>query len=247
MMLGMWLKNNYTRVQRSVFVLCCLPGVATLYQYLTGQLNEDPLNQLTHLSGRFSIIMLAATLAVTPSRRLLCTAAIKFKQPYGKRLSDWNWLIKLRRMLGLWSFFYATNHVALYVIFDIDFDLHIAVQDAKDNPYLLTGFVAMILLSLLALTSIDSLKRRLGRFWMTLHKTIYLIAVLVLLHFWWSMKPGILTPLSHSVVIAILLGYRLALKIGLIHQWDGYQGNESTVRPDKSSITDAGIKNYSGG
>ena len=237
MMYGIWLKNHYSSVKNGIFVLCSIPSLLIAYFFSMGKFDENPLAQLTHITGRSAILILAASLSVTPLRRLLCTLSIFFRQTYGKRLSDWNWLIRLRRMLGLWSFFYAMSHACIYIIFDINYDWSAALQDCQDKPYLLVGVIALFLLSLLAITSLTILKKRLGRHWVRLHKCVYGIAILTLIHFWWSVKPGIQTPIPDTILLTILLGYRIALKLELIKRWDGYEGVESGVRPVSQALT----------
>src|SRR5471032_1427917 len=139
----------------------------------TGGLGANPIEFITRSTGLWTLIFLCITLAVTPLRRLTGVAAF----------------VRFRRMLGLYAFFYATLHFTTYLWFDKWFDLAAILKDIGKRPFITVGFAAFVLLIALAATSPRAMVRKLGRRWQTLHRAIYLIGVLAILHFWW-MKAG---------------------------------------------------------
>ena len=157
-------------------------------------LGTNPIELITRSTGTWTLVFLCATLAVTPLRRL----------------SGWNWLVRLRRMIGLYAFFYATLHFITYFWFDQWFDFRAIVADVIKRPFITVGFLAFVLLVPLALTSTDGMIRRLGRRWGTLHMAIYPIVTLGVLHYWWLVKRDVTQPAIYAAVIALLLGFRLA-------------------------------------
>jgi sulfoxide reductase heme-binding subunit YedZ len=183
------------RIKGLVFVLALLPLARMAYLTVTGQLVE-PLEFLTHGTGDWALYFLCLTLAVTPLRRL----------------SQWNWLIRLRRMLGLYMFFYASLHFLTFLWFDHFFDLQEMWQDVLKRPFITVGFAAFVLLIPLALTSTNAMVRRLGgKRWQWLHRLVYLVAPLAILHFWW-MKAGkhnFAQPILYGAILGVLLLARL--------------------------------------
>lgn len=188
-------KEAVANIKRVLFVLALLPFLTLVWQVAGGELT-DPLAEITHTSGRWALYMLCATLCMTPLRRL----------------SGWNWVIRLRRMLGLFSFFYAALHFLAFLWFDHFFDVAAMFSDVAKRPFILVGFTAFVLLIPLAATSTNAMQRKLGgKAWMRLHRLIYLIAPLAVLHYWW-MKAGkndFAQPVLFAVFIAVLLGARL--------------------------------------
>lgn len=237
-MLAAWLKDHYSLVWKTVFLLCAVPGLQLLWDFIRSDLGANPLATLIHTTGRSALILLALTLTVTPLRRWLSNLYRWTHRKYGKRLSDWNWLIRLRRQLGLWCFFYACAHAWLYIHLDLGYDGHAARADFQEKPYIAAGAVALIFLWPLALTSTQMGIRMMGRNWSRLHRLIYLIAVLGLFHFWWMTKPGVWKPWPETLTIGILLGYRLLLHLGLLARWDGYDGRESAERVSSAPLVD---------
>jgi len=162
---------------------------------VTDQLVE-PLEFITHGTGDWTLYFLSITLAVTPLRKL----------------SGQNWLIKLRRMLGLFAFFYACLHFMTFFWFDHFFDAAAMFKDVLKRPFILVGFAAFLLLVPLAVTSTNGMVRRLGgKRWQAWHRLIYLAAPLGVLHFWWmkAAKNNLGQPLLFLVIVAALLGIRL--------------------------------------
>jgi methionine sulfoxide reductase heme-binding subunit len=182
-------------IKAAVFVLSLLPLARMVWLTASGQLVE-PLEFITHGTGDWTLYFLCITLAVTPLRRL----------------TQWNWLIRLRRMLGLFVFFYAALHFTTFLWFDHFFDVEEMWKDVLKRPFITVGFGAFLLLIPLAVTSTNAMQRRLGgKRWLWLHRLVYLIAPLAILHFWW-MKAGkhnFTQPIIFGMIVFALLGLRL--------------------------------------
>lgn len=177
-------------LKAALFALALLPAARLLAFALTDRLGANPIEFITRNSGDWTLYFLCLTLTVTPLRRL----------------TGWHWLIRLRRMLGLFAFFYAALHFTAFFWFDHFFDLGDMWRDVLKRPFITVGFSAFVLLIPLAATSSNRMVRRLGgRRWQWLHRLIYLIAPLAILHFWW-MKAG-----KHDFAQPILLGAIVAL------------------------------------
>ena len=205
-----WLaKHHFGKVRAVSFALCLSPALWLCGEWLTGSLGINPLNRLLHFSGRWALIMLMISLSVTPARRLSAWISQAVRARYGKRVSDWNWLIRLRRQLGLFAFFYACLHLAGYVLFDAGPDIDAVREDALQRPFILAGFAAFALLIPLAATSNQAAIRALGRGWRRLHTMSYVIAILAIVHFWMQAKVGQSKPLSYTLVVAALLAWRV--------------------------------------
>ena len=178
-----------------LFVLALVPLARMVYLTATGQLVE-PLEFITRGTGDWVLYFLCITLAVTPLRRL----------------TGWNWLVKLRRMIGLFAFFYAFLHFTTFLWFDHFFDVPAMLTDVVKRPFILVGFVAFVLLIPLAVTSTNGMIKRLGgKRWQWLHRLIYVVAPLGILHFWW-MKAGknnFQEPIIFGSIVALLLGMRV--------------------------------------
>lgn len=179
-----------------IFILAALPFLRLLYAVLQDRLGANPLEFITRNTGDWTLYFLCITLAVTPLRKIL----------------SWHWLIRLRRMLGLFSFFYASLHFLTFIWFDHFFELSDMWRDIVKRPFITVGFIAFMLLLPLALTSTNAMIRRLGgKQWQYLHRLIYLIAPLGVLHYFW-MKAGknlLLQPLLFACIVSGLLGLRL--------------------------------------
>ncbi|MYM37279.1 sulfoxide reductase heme-binding subunit YedZ [Duganella sp. FT94W] len=178
-----------------VFAAALIPLLRMVYLTLTDQL-VDPLEFITRGTGDWTLYFLSITLAVTPLRRL----------------SGWNWLIKLRRMLGLYTFFYGLLHFITFLWFDHFFDLAEMWKDVLKRPFITVGFIAFVLLIPLAATSTNGMIKRLGgKRWQWLHRLIYVIAPLAVLHFWW-MKAG-KHNFTEPILFGTLLGALLLLRL----------------------------------
>jgi len=182
-------------IKAAVFVLGLLPFARMVWLAVTGALVE-PLQFITWGTGDWTLYCICLTLAVTPLRRL----------------TGWNWLIKLRREVGLFAFFYALLHFTTFLWFDHFFDLAEMWKDVLKRPFITVGFIAFVLIIPLAVTSTNGMIRRLGgKRWQWLHRLIYVVAPLGILHFWW-MKAGkhdLNKPMLFALIVALLLGMRI--------------------------------------
>jgi methionine sulfoxide reductase heme-binding subunit len=171
---------------------CLVPFIALVIGAVNNTLGTNPVETMTRETGEWTLRFLLLTLTVTPLRRL----------------SGQGWLIKLRRMLGLYAFFYACLHFITYIWFDQYFDWVEIIRDIPKRPFITVGFTAFVLLIPLAATSNNKMMRRLKKNWVKLHKLVYVIAVLGVLHFLWLVKADTLEPMIYAVILLILLGYR---------------------------------------
>ena len=172
-------------------------GLAPLAWLIWGafadRLGANPIDVITDETGTWTLRFLVATLAVTPLRRW----------------TRWNALVRFRRMLGLFAFFYGSLHFLTYLWLDQFFDLGEIVKDIAKRPFITVGFTALMLMVPLALTSTKGWIRRLGRRWQTLHRLVYVSAVLGVVHYWWLVKSDISRPARYAAIVAVLLGARL--------------------------------------
>ena len=186
--------RQFTTLKATLFVLCLGPLASLVYGLISDSLGANPIEALTRGLGDWTLRLLLITLAVTPLRRL----------------SGLNWLLRLRRMLGLFTFFYAALHLTSYVWLDQFFDWAAIWKDIVKRPFITVGFTAFLLLIPLAATSNNAMIKRLGgRLWQALHRTVYAIAVFAVLHYWWMVKKDITQPAIYAAVLALLLGLRL--------------------------------------
>ncbi len=180
----------------ALWVACLAPAAWLIHGLVRQDLGADPVKTLTHTTGLSALVILLVTLAVTPVRRLL-------GQPV---------LIRLRRPLGLFAFFYATLHLAIYAVFDHRLSVADISADIVEHPWVLVGFLAFLILAVLAVTSPNAMVRRLGRRWQRLHRLVYLAAALAVLHFFWLVKRDVSEPLVYATILAVLLASRLVLR-----------------------------------
>ncbi|HEY5542650.1 MAG TPA: protein-methionine-sulfoxide reductase heme-binding subunit MsrQ [Candidatus Binatia bacterium] len=184
------------KLKLAVFILCLIPLGQLAYGAYTGDLGVNPIETITRFTGSWALIFLLASLAVTPLRRI----------------TGWNELIKLRRMIGLFAFFYASLHFSTYIVLDHFFDFRAIGNDIIKRPYVTAGFIAFVIMVPLALTSSAAMIRRLGKRWQQLHRWVYLAAITAVIHFYWLVKADISRPAQYGAVLALLLGYRLFVK-----------------------------------
>jgi sulfoxide reductase heme-binding subunit YedZ len=178
----------------AVFAAALLPLAQLVWKGYNGALGANPVEAITHATGDWTLIFLLLTLAVTPLRKLSGLAV----------------LIRFRRMLGLFAFFYACVHVTTYVWLDQWFDVHSMAKDIAKRPFITLGFTAFVLLIPLAATSTRKMIARLGgRRWQWLHRLIYASAIAAIVHFTWAMKKDIHRPIEYAMVLSALLGYRI--------------------------------------
>jgi sulfoxide reductase heme-binding subunit YedZ len=187
------LRSRWTKA--GMFLLCLLPLGRLAWRYQTGNLTANPIEYITHFTGDWAIRLVVATLAVTPLRKLL-------------QLPD---LIRFRRMLGLFAFFYASLHFATWFGLDKDFDMHEILADFTKRRFIIAGLAAFLSMAPLAVTSTKGWIRRLGgRRWQWLHRLVYLTGIAAVVHYYWLVKSDVRWPLFYGSLVAILLAYRAA-------------------------------------
>jgi sulfoxide reductase heme-binding subunit YedZ len=181
-------------IKATVFAACLIPLALLTWRAVSGGLGANPIEYITHSTGWWTLTFLLITLLVTPLRRL----------------TGLNWLLRLRRMLGLFAFFHVCLHFTTYIWLDQFFDWMSIVKDIAKRPFITVGFSAFVLLIPLAATSTNGMVKRLGaRRWQLLHRLVYAIAILGVVHYWWLVKKDITEPVIFAVLLAILLGARL--------------------------------------
>src|SRR6202051_4175642 len=177
-----------------LFLICLVPLSGLIREAFTGRLSSNPTQFLEHATGDWTLRFVALTLCISPLRKIL-------NQPQ---------LIRFRRMLGLFAFFYGCCHFSVYLTFDQIFNLHGIWADVLKRRYITVGFTGFVLMIPLALTSTAGWIRRLGgKRWAMLHRAIYLTAIGGVLHYYWLVKSDIHLPLEYAAVMAILLGWRV--------------------------------------
>jgi sulfoxide reductase heme-binding subunit YedZ len=187
-----FLANKWTKVP--VFFLGLVPLGMLVWRALTGSLGANPVEFIQHSTGDWTLRFLIFTLSITPLRKLL-----KFPE-----------LIRFRRMLGLFAFFYACLHFLTYLGPDQSFDLAAIWKDVAKRPFITVGFAAFVLLIPLAFTSTAGWIRRLGgRRWQMLHRAIYISAICGVIHYYWLVKSAVLRPLTYAAIVVVLLLWRL--------------------------------------
>jgi sulfoxide reductase heme-binding subunit YedZ len=186
------LANKWTKV--SIFLFCLVPLGVLVWRALTASLGANPVEFIQHATGDWTLRFLVLTLSITPLRKLL-------------KLPE---LIRFRRMLGLFAFFYACLHFLTYLGPDQSFDLAAIWRDVAKRPFITVGFTAFVLLVPLAITSTAGWIRRLGgRRWQMLHRAIYISAICGVIHYYWLVKSAVLRPLTYAAIVAVLLLWRL--------------------------------------
>lgn len=211
-----------TLIKSAVFLLALAPFLVLLYRFQTGNLGTDPVQWITHFTGNWTVYLLLVSLAITPVRRLAPSLG---------------WLVRLRRMLGLFAFFYATLHLLTYVFLFSGFDVTGAlaslrtgnlaslreqwlavwptiVDDLKKRRFIQVGLASYVILFALAATSPQWVMRKMGgKPWQLLHRSVYLAAVLGIVHYWWLVKKGVMAPAKDTLVLAVLLLARPAYRL----------------------------------
>jgi methionine sulfoxide reductase heme-binding subunit len=197
----------------AVFLFCLLPLAALGWRALHGELTANPIEFITHATGDWTLRFLVITLCVTPARKIL-------------HLPE---LIRFRRMLGLFAFFYACLHFTTYIWLDKFFDLTEMWKDIAKRKYITVGFTAFLLLIPLAVTSTAGWIRRLGgKRWQMLHRLIYFSASLGVIHYYWLVKSAVIRPLTYGAIVAVLLLWRLFASLSKKKQ---LRIDAATVRP----------------
>ena len=180
-----------------VFINSLIPLILLLWDLYRNRVGPNPLEFATRTTGMLTLVFLCLALAVTPLRKIF----------------GLNSLVKFRRMLGLFAFFYGSLHLLTYVWFDRQFKLLSVVQDVAQRPFILAGMTAFVLLAPLALTSTNRMVKRLGgKRWARLHRLVYVAGIAGVVHFWMLVKSDTRLPLTFAFIVFFLLGYRLLLK-----------------------------------
>jgi sulfoxide reductase heme-binding subunit YedZ len=178
-----------------VFALCLLPGVLVVTDTfeITGSLGANPIEEIQDRLGNWGLRFIMIALAVTPMRRL----------------SGWNWLPRFRRMLGLFAFFYVLLHFLAWLILDQGILWSAILEDVVERPFITLGFAALVILTAMAVTSTNGMRRRLRNRWQQLHYGAYIAGILGVWHYWWQVKKDIQEPLIYAAILSILLGFRI--------------------------------------
>ena len=176
----------------ALFLLCLLPFCALMYNGFSDNLTANPIKEITHFTGEWALHFLLITLSITPLRKI----------------TRKNALIRFRRMLGLFAFFYACLHFSTYLALDQFFDWREILVDVTKRPHITVGFSAFVLLIPLAVTSTNKMVQRLGNNWRRLHTLIYPLTILVIIHYLWLVKADILPPLIYGALLCVLLALR---------------------------------------
>ncbi|MFZ9037140.1 MAG: sulfite oxidase heme-binding subunit YedZ [Gammaproteobacteria bacterium] len=187
----MWLKSAWSKPV--VHLLCLLPLAGLVWAGFNDGLGANPVEKLTHETGDWTLRFLLITLSLTPLRQWTGQAS---------------W-IRFRRMLGLYTFFYVSCHFLIWFVADHSLDPGSMIEDIVKRPYITLGFSAFLLMVPLAITSNQAMIRRLGRKWKTLHRLVYLIILLGVLHFLWLVKADYLEPGIYAIIALILLAHRI--------------------------------------
>ena len=181
-----------------MWVLCLMPLVRLGWRGFHDELGANPIEFITLSTGTWTLVFLLSTLAITPLRKL----------------TGLTWLIRFRRLIGLFAFFYAALHFTTYIWLDKFFDFPAMVKDVAKRPFITAGFTAFLLLIPLAATSTAGSIRRLGgRNWQWLHRLIYVSATSAVVHFWWKVKADTRQPAIYASILAVLLGCRIIMKV----------------------------------
>ncbi len=188
----------FTRVFKPLlFVLLLVPALYYGWGLWQDELGANPLEAVIRGLGDWALRILLITLLMSPLRRLI----------------NWAQALRLRRMLGLYAYFYVVLHLLGYLWFDQFFDWEEIWFDILERPFITIGMVAVVLLTPLAITSTKGMIRRLGKNWKRLHSLVYLIGILAVIHFWWMVKLDVTEPAIYSVILAVLLTERLFRKL----------------------------------
>jgi sulfoxide reductase heme-binding subunit YedZ len=180
----------------SVFLLSTIPFIIITYKIFLNKLGPEPIKEITHHTGEWTLLFLIFTLAMSPL----------------KQITNMNIWISVRRMLGLFAFFYASLHMLTYIGLDYRFDMNEISKDILTKRFIFVGFSAWLLLVPLALTSSKKMMSVLKQYWKKLHRLIYLIALLGITHFIWLVKKDVTEPLIYLLIILFLLAFRVKFK-----------------------------------
>ncbi|TLU64776.1 protein-methionine-sulfoxide reductase heme-binding subunit MsrQ [Thalassotalea litorea] len=193
--------SSYRPSSRTIIILKCfvhtIALVWALYYYflaINDQLGSDPVKAIIHFTGMSALNTLLLTLMISPLAKL-------YRLP---------WLLRFRRLLGLYAFFFACLHLVNFIFFELQFDFSLFIEEVIERPYITLGMAAFVILFALAITSFKRLQRKMGRQWQALHNMVYLAAILIVIHFYWSVKSDIIEPGAYVLALLILLALRRA-------------------------------------
>ena len=207
-----------------VFLGCLLPAGALVWSGVTGALGANPVETVTHSTGDWTLRFLLLTLAVTPVRWV----------------TGWNVLVRYRRILGLFAFFYASLHFLTYTVFDHFFALDSILEDVATRRYVTAGFLGFVLLIPLAVTSTQGMIRRLGgRRWRALHRFVYVSAIAGVVHYLWLVKIDVGPPLVYAAILSLLLAARVwrhRAKVEAAEATIGRRQERSDLEPKRKTV-----------
>lgn len=186
-------KKTWVLIKIIIFLLCLSPFLLLVNALMQDQLGANPIQTLHFSLGDWALRLLCIGLALTPLKRLL-------KQ---------SWCTRLRRMIGLFTFFYASMHFLVYIVLDLSLSWEELIDEVPKSPYILVGLFTYLLLIPLALTSTKAMQKRLGKYWIQLHKLVYVAGVSAVIHYLWLVKSDLREPLFYACLVLILLAYRL--------------------------------------
>lgn len=186
-------KKTWVLIKIIIFLLCLSPFLLLVNALMQDQLGANPIQALHFSLGDWALRLLCIGLALTPLKRLL-------KQ---------SWCTRLRRMIGLFAFFYASMHFLVYIVLDLSLSWEEFIDEVPKSPYILVGLFTYLLLIPLALTSTKAMQKRLGKYWIQLHKLVYVAGVSAVIHYLWLVKSDLREPLFYACLVLILLAYRL--------------------------------------
>jgi sulfoxide reductase heme-binding subunit YedZ len=181
------------KIKPVLFLLLLAPLAMLAYRFYSEGFGANPIETINRFTGDWALRILLLTLAISPLIRI----------------TRWNNIIQYRRMIGLFAFFYVCVHLTSYIVLDQFFDFNAIIDDVFKRPFITAGFSSFILLIPLAITSTNKMVERLQYRWIQLHRLVYLIAMLAVLHFWWMVKVDTREPMVYAIILAVLLGFRL--------------------------------------
>ncbi len=181
------------KIKPVLFLLLLAPLAMLAYRFYSEGFGANPIETINRFTGDWALRILLLTLAISPLIRI----------------TRWNNIIQYRRMIGLFAFFYVCVHLTSYIVLDQFFDFNAIIDDVFKRPFITAGFSSFILLIPLAITSTNKMVERLQYRWIQLHRLVYLIAMLAVLHFWWMVKVDTREPMIYAIILAVLLGFRL--------------------------------------
>lgn len=188
-------KNGWTAIKSIVFLLSLLPSLLLVNDAVNDQLGANPIEALHFGFGDWALRFLCIGLALTPL----------------KTITGQSWPTRFRRMMGLFTFFYASLHLLVFIVLDLSLSWEAFKDEVPKSPYILMGLLTFLLLLPLAITSTRKMQKRLGRSWLKLHRLVYVAGVTALIHYFWLVKADYTEPLIYAAAISVLLGMRIAV------------------------------------